>query len=213
MNTYDPTRVAYTISNAGAVRQRGGEIEANLQATEILSVHAALAYTHNRFNNFTGQCYGYAFPTGSTRATAVAPANCSFVNSTALTLQQVYDGRAPARSPDWAGNAGVVVDVPMGTRKLGMTADAFYSDGYYAVETMVTSTYQKAFWRLNASVTYGDADDRWTVGIIGRNLTNKYYLLYAADRTGGTSVPGAVGEQRGVVARGREVAVQLGVKF
>jgi outer membrane receptor protein involved in Fe transport len=52
------------------------------------------------------------------------------------------------------------------------------------------------------------------LSLVGRNLTNKYYLLFAADRTGGTNVdfPG-VGQQRGVVARGREVALQLGVKF
>jgi len=51
------------------------------------------------------------------------------------------------------------------------------------------------------------------VSVIGRNLTNKYYLLYAADRTGGASVPGAISEQRGVIARGREVALQLSGKF
>ncbi|MEL0251554.1 MAG: hypothetical protein VW935_06330 [Novosphingobium sp.] len=49
--------------------------------------------------------------------------------------------------------------------------------------------------------------------MIGRNLTNKYYLLFAADRTGGASIPGNIGEQRGVVARGREVALQVSGKF
>lgn len=213
VNTYDPARVAYTINNAGEVRQRGAEAEINFEPVSALRLHAAVAYTHNRFRNFAGQCYGYAFPAGTTRATAVAPPNCSFVNSTALTLQQDFNGRAPARSPAWSGNGGAEATIPLGKTKFVLTADAYYSDSYYAAETMAPSTLQPSLWRLNASARLADIDDRWSVALIGRNLTNKYYLLYAADRTGGASVPGAISEQRGVVARGREVALQLSGKF
>ncbi len=213
VNTYDPARVAYTINNAGTVRQRGGEAEINFEPTQYLRVHGAVAYTHNRFRNFVGQCYGYAFPTGTVRATAAAPANCSFVNATTLTLQQDFGGRAPARSPDWAGNGGAEVTIPFGDYKVAFTGDAFYSSGYYAAETMAPSTYQDRFWRFNASARLAEVDDRWAISVVGRNLANKYYLLYAADRTGGASVPGAISEQRGVVARGREIALQLTGKF
>lgn len=213
VNTFDPARVQFTIDNAGAVRQRGFEVEANFEASEILSFHAAIAYTHNRFRNFVGQCHGFLFPTGSVRATAVPPKNCSFVNATALTLQQDFGGRAPARSPDSAGNGGFVFDIPVGAMKLGLTGDAFYSSSYFAAETMAPSTRQDDFWRFNASVSLAEVDDRWRVALVGRNLSNKYYLIYAADRTGGTSVPGSIGEQRGVVARGREIALQAGFKF
>ncbi len=213
VNTYDPARIAYTINNAGRVKQHGAELEANFRASSIVSLHGAVAWVHNRFSDFVGQCYGYAFPTGTTRATAVAPPNCSFVNATALTLQQDFGGRAPARAPEWSGNAGFEINLPLGDKRIGLSGDAFYSDGYYAAETMAPSTYQKSLWRLNASASLGADDDRWRVSLVGRNLTNKYYLLYAADRTGGTGVPGAIGEQRGVVARGRELALQLSVKL
>lgn len=213
VNTFDPSRIAFTINNAGSVRQRGAEVEANLRVSEYLSLHSAVAYVHNRFRNFIGQCYGFAFPPGTTRATATPPPGCSFVNMTALTLQQDFSGRAPARSPDWSGNAGFEVEVPFGDMKLGFTGDAFYSDSYFAAETMAPSTLQDSFWRFNASARIASADDRWSLSLVGRNLSNKYYLLYAADRTGGTGVPGVVGEQRGVVARGREVALQAAFRF
>jgi iron complex outermembrane recepter protein len=103
--------------------------------------------------------------------------------------------------------------VPLGDLKFVLTGDAYYSDGYYAAETMAPSTYQKSLWRFNASARLAEVDDRWAISVIGRNLTNRYYLLYAADRTGGASVPGAISEQRGVVARGREVALQLSGRF
>lgn len=214
VNTYDPALIAYTINNAGKVKQKGAEIEANFRVSSVLSLHGAASYVDNKFSNFIGQCYAYAFPTGTTRATAVAPTNCSFANSTTLALQQDFSGRAPARSPKWAGNAGFLFDIPAGEElKVGVTGDAFYSSGYYAAETMAASTYQSDFWRLNASVSVGTDDDRYKISLIGRNLTNKYYVVYAADRTGGAGVPGSVGEQRGVVSRGREITIQAAMKF
>ncbi len=213
VNTYDPARVAYTINNAGTVKQRGAEAEVNFQPNEYIRLHGAVAYTNNRFRDFVGQCYGYAFPAGTARATAVPPPNCSFVNSTALTLQQNFGGRAPARSPDWAGSGGAELTIPLGGLKIVATGDAFYTGGYFAAETMAPSTFQDSFWRFNASARLAQVDDRWSIAVIGRNLSNKYYLLYAADRTGGASVPGAISEQRGVVARGREVAMQLTGRF
>ncbi len=213
VNTYDPAVIAYTINNAGSVRQRGFELDGNFQATDFLQLRGAVAYVNGRFRDFVGQCYAFAFPTGTTRATATPPPNCSFVNATALTLQQDFGGRAPARSPDWSGNAGFTVDVPVSDFGFQLTGDAFYSDSYFAAETMGPSTLQDSFFRFNASAAITAPDDRYSIRLIGRNLTNKYVLLYAADRTGGASVPGAIGEQRGVVSRGREIALQLSTKF
>lgn len=214
VNTYDPARISYTINNAGAVKQRGFEVEGNFRVTPEFSIHGAIAYVRNRFSDFTGQCYSYTFPTGTVRATAVPPPNCSFVNSTALTLQQVYDGRAPARSPDWAGNAGFKYALPISSdHEVRISGDTYYSGSYFAADTLAAPTEQEAFWRFNASATFAQVDDRWSLGLIGRNLTNKYYLLYAADRTGGAGVPGAIGEQRGVVSRGREISVQASYRF
>lgn len=213
VNTYDPARIAYTINNAGKVKQRGFELSADYEASDILSFHGAVAYTRNRFQDFIGQCYAYAFPTGITRATAVAPPNCSFVNATALTLQQDFGGRAPARSPEWAGNAGFALDIPVGGNRIGLNGDVFYSGSYLASDTLAPPSRQDAFWRFNAGVSYGHDDERWKASLIGRNLTNENFLLYAADRTGGASVPGQIGEQRGVVSRGREVMLQFSFNY
>ncbi|BBB14507.1 TonB-dependent receptor [Sphingopyxis sp. FD7] len=213
VNTFDPARIAFTINNAGKVKQRGFEVEGDFKASDVLRLHAAVAYTRNRFEDFIGQCYAFTFPTGTTRATAVPPPNCSFVNATALTLQQDYGGRAPARSPSWAGNAGFEFDIPVGEFRLGVTGDAFYSGSYFASDTLAPPSLQEDFWRFNASVSFGPDDDRWRASLVGRNLSDENFLLYAADRTGGASVPGQIGEQRAVVSRGREVMLQLAFKF
>ncbi|WP_295198693.1 TonB-dependent receptor, partial [uncultured Brevundimonas sp.] len=213
VNTYDPSRIAYTINNAGEVQQRGVEADGTWQATDGLQLRGAIAYVDAQFKDFVGQCYSYAFPTGTVRATAVAPANCSFVNATALTLQQDFEGRAPARAPQWSGSAGFTYETQIAGFGVAVTGDGFYSDSYYASETMAPATLQEAFWRYNAGVTVTSPDGRYSAQLIGRNLSDENYILYAADRTGGNSVPGAIGEQRGVVARGREVALQFAAKF
>lgn len=209
VNTYDPSRIAYTINNAGTLEQRGAEADATFRVTDAFTVRAAIAYVDAQFKNFIGQCYSYAFPTGATRATATPPPNCSFVNTTNLTLQQDFDGRAPARSPEWAGSTGFTWDVPVGSYNLSINGDGFYTGEYNASEAMSPGAVQDAFWRVNAGLTLTPADSAWSLQLIGRNLTDEYYLQYAADRTGGASVPGAFGEQRGVVSRGREVALQF----
>lgn len=223
VTTYDAAAIRFQINNAGKVRQRGFELEADLDAADGLRLRGAIAYVHNRFRDYTGQCYGFTIPVAQA-LTAAAPPGCSFVlaadGSRARTptggviLQQVFDGRAPARSPDWAANAGFDYTGSVGSDlEWTIAGDAFYSSSYFAGDTLAPASEQDSFWRFNASVSIGAADDRWRFSLIGRNLTNKYYLLFAGDRTGGTSVPLTQGEQRGVVARGREVGVQAALRF
>lgn len=223
VTTYDAAAIRFQINNAGKVRQRGFELEANLKAAEGLRLRGAIAHVRNRFRDYVGQCYGFTIPVAQA-LTASAPPGCSFVlnpdGSRARTatggviLQQVFDGRAPARSPDWAGNAGFDYTGELTSAlEFNVAGDAFYSSSYYAGDTLAPASKQDGFWRFNASVGVGSPDGRWKLSLIGRNLTNKYYLLFAGDRTGGTSVPLTQGEQRGVVARGREVAVQAQVRF
>lgn len=223
VTTYDATLIRYIINNAGKVKQRGFEIEGDFKVSSQLKLHGALAYVHNRLKNYTGQCYAYTIPAASAQ-TAAAPSGCSFVlnanGGRLLTaagtpvLQQVNDGRPPARSPDWAGNGGFDFTAPIGSDlELGVTGDAFYSSSYYASENYSPASIQKAFWRFNASLRIGEPSGRWQISLIGRNLTNKFYKLYAADRTGGASLPLIPGEQRAVSARPREIAIQTSVRF
>jgi iron complex outermembrane recepter protein len=216
VNVYDPTTISFNIANAGKVLQRGAEFEVNFRATEAITLHSATAYVHNRFEDYTGQCYSYVFPTGATRANAVPPPNCTFANSTDLTLAENYDGKAPARSPTWSGNAGFDIDVPVMNQRVGLTGDASFSSSYNAADTLAAPTLQGGYITYNASAYVRASDDRWKVSLIGRNLSNKYIDLYAVDRTGGTGPSGPVGvigEQRGTVTRGRELTLQGEYRF
>lgn len=211
VNALNPAIVAYVVSNAGGLRQRGVDLEANFVVSRNFSLHGSATYVRNRFKNYVGQCYTFGFPAGTTPATATPPPGCSFVNDTSLTLQQDFDGRAPARSPEFTANFGFVAEHEVGELKLGATGDVFYSDSYFASETQSPFSRQPSFARLNGTVSISDIDDRWKVALVGKNLTNKYYLILGADSTGGTGT--GFGQQRGFVARGREIALQTSFKF
>ena len=203
------------------MKQHGLDLQLEYQATSALSLRATGAYTHNRFADFVGQCYGYSFPAGTTRAqqggaapgvAPVAPSGCQFASATSTALVQNFQDRAPARSPTWAGDAGFTVNQPLGRYSLNVSGDAIYSSGYYPGETMAPGTYQKSYGKLNANITLVSPAG-WELSFIGRNLTNKYVVVYATDRTGGQAVPLSPSENRGVVARGRELTLQASYKF
>lgn len=222
VNTFDATRFAFVIDNAGKVEQRGADLQVEYEVSPEWSLRGNLAYTHNRFKDYVGSCYNIRYPTGTTRAqlagapagtAPVAPPNCSFVNATALTLSQDFNGRAPARSPDWAGNAGFTYRKPIGGLDFAVNGDLLYSGGYFPGETMSPGTYQDNYWKVNASVQLGQPDKGWSLQLVGRNLTNKYVVVYAAERSNGLGSLLSPNENRGVVGRGREITLQAGFKF
>lgn len=211
VNAYDPARIAYTVSNAAEIKQKGVELQAVFDVTNNLRLTGNIGYNHNRFAEFSGQCYSYTYPAGDTASPA--PPNCSFIPGT-RTLEQDFEGRPPARSPDWTGKFGALYNAPVSANvDMEIYGDAIYSGSYYAAETAAPSTFQKDFWRLNAGINFVNADSGWSIGLTARNLTNEYYLLFASDRTGGVSVPLTIGEQRGVVSRGRQIVLQAGYSF
>jgi outer membrane receptor protein involved in Fe transport len=222
VNNLDAVSYRTIISNAGALKQRGFDVDVNYRASSALTLRSAIAFVSNKFENYTGPCYSYLIP-ASDALTAAPPEHCSFAlnpdGSRVLVggrpvIQQVFDGRTPARSPKWTGNAGFDFSVPTGSGlRLVLTGDTFYSSSYYAADNLAEASRQSAFWRFNASATLAAPDDRWSVSLIGRNLTNKYYLLYATDRSGGSSVALQPGEQRGIAARGREIALQATIRY
>jgi iron complex outermembrane receptor protein len=70
---------------------------------------------------------------------------------------------------------------------------------------------------LDATARIGDAEDRWELALIGRNLTNKFYYVASTDVpfTGGAAggTTGVLGDRYASVSRGREAMVRVSYKF
>ena len=192
VNTYNPATISYTLANAGKLKQTGVDASLYFDLTPQFQLRGAVNWNRNRYGTFIGQCWS-----GQTAAEG-----CNVLPGPA----QDFTGRAPARSPDWAGNVGASYNGETGIGDLAATADGLYSSSYYGAEALSLGSFQKAFWRLNASARL-TFDNGLSLGVVGRNLTNRYYILSAQDKTGQAR------EQRGVVGRGREVAVEAAFRF
>ena len=187
LTSFDPDLVAYFIRNAGKARTTGIEGSVVWRATQELNLTAGAAYNRAKYVSFTvAQC--------------PATMGC-----------QSYDrsGQPLPRAPKFSFNAGFDYSHAISDGlKIGVNGEGIWTSSYWTSEVGDTAGILKGFWRLNAGVRIGATDDRWELALIGRNLTNKYYMLVSNDKV--LSVPGNYG---GYFARPREVVVQGTVKF
>ena len=140
----------------------------------------------------------------------------TFVSVNGLDL----DGRDAARAPKWSGNFTVDWDIPLGDAlELGLNSVVSYTDDYFTTTTSPTAfdpvtnlgdLVQDSFVTIDGSVSIGDPDGKWTLSLIGTNLTDKIFI--------NTSAPppfGAPGTDDRLVTlnRGRQVFVEVGFSF
>nr|WP_087573248.1 TonB-dependent receptor [Sphingomonas sp. CDS-1] len=202
--------IAQITTNAGKSRTQGAELEATLRAPiEGFSLSAAAAYTHARYKVFTTQCY---------RGQTIAEeCNLALIGG-AYTLQSLA-GEQIVRSPDWTGHAGANYEAPLGDAlRLGLSADVTYSSGFYTNAVNAPGTRQDGYWLLDASARLMSGDERWELGMIGRNLTNKYYFSKSYEGIYSGSTPGTAGpllpaDVVGSVSRGRQILLRLSYKM
>lgn len=208
---FDPQSVSLIAGNAGKLKTQGVEADFNFRVLDGFSLRGAAAYNDASYRDFVGQCYP-----GQTIA-----AGCSlqFVNG-AFSAQD-YDGRTPPKAPKFAGRAGFTFDTPVGSSgwSLMATSDVSYTSSYNYTDALRPDSVQSAYAKLDAAISVRGPDDRWTISLIGRNLTNALVVTTANDipfagGTGtGTTGPGVLADMSVFVDNPREVFLELGLKF
>lgn len=191
--SFDAVNFAFRIKNAGAARTSGVEMDAKLRVSDDLRLTAAIGYNRARYTRFVGaDCY----------------AGQSAAQGCVGGLQDLSGSQLP-NAPSWAGNAGFIFDRPLtDTVGFGLTGNAAYTDSYWINTTENPLARQESFWRLNASVRVHEVDDKWELALIGRNLNNKRYAVYAPDKPAD-----GIGQVLIAPARPREILLQGTVRF
>ena len=201
------------LSNAGAVRTKGLELDFSYRTPlEGLSLTGALSYERGRYTDYQATCYrGLPAPQCRTQVNRFTGA---------AGLLNDLSGTQLVRAPDWSGNAGVDYTSPvMGRLKFGLNANATFTDGFFTDVVSAPGGRQKAYELYDASVRVMDANDRWELALIGRNLGNKYYFTRSADNPFTGSAPGGAaatsfrGDTVAVPSRGREVMLKATINF
>jgi outer membrane receptor protein involved in Fe transport len=209
---FDPTTVSLTAGNAGQLRTQGVEADVNwrVPGVEGLSLRGAVAFNDAEYRDFVGQCYpGQTIGLGCN----LLPANGAFNG-------QDYDGRTPPKAPKFAGRAGADFLLPLSDNGMGLrfSGDVSYTSSYNFTDALRPDGVQKAYAKVDAAVSLDGPDDRWSVSLIGRNLTNRYVVTSANDipfmgGTGTGTTSGVVADMSSFVDNPREIFLELSVKF
>ena len=210
---FDPTTVSLTAGNAGKLRTQGVEADFNFRVPGIegFSLRGAAAYNDAKFQDYVGQCYP-----GQTIALG-----CNLQPAGGVFNAQDYDGRTPPKAPKFAGRAGFTYDVPVSDNGWSVRAssDVSYTSKYNFTDALRPDAIQNGYAKLDAALALNGPDDRWTVSLIGRNLTNKLVVTAANDipftggTGGGTAGPGVTADMSAFVDNPREVFLELALRF
>lgn len=215
---YNQAALAQVVANAGELDTKGIEGDFNwlVPSVEGLSVHGAIAYNNAKYGDFIGQCYG-----GQDEAHG-----CDQRFAGGVFNGQIFSGRTPPKAPELGAQLGAGYEFPVSGDLRGvLTTDVNYSSKYNFTDTLRPDAWQDAFARVDASFALTNDARGWRFSVIGRNLTDELVVSSANDivgtagpnqHTGATiasGVPGVVADMNAIVERGREIYVELGLKF
>lgn len=200
---------AFQTLNAGSARTKGVEIEFQYapNAVEGLQFHGSLNYNRARYNNFLAPCYA-----GQTIAEG-----CALTGPSGAPFQDL-SGQQTAVAPEWTGLLGVSYDRQVADDYIGgLTVDARYSDDYLASGFGNPLSRQNEYVALNATLRLGTEDERWQIAVIGKNLTNRFYVTGVVDGpstgAGTGTANGTLADQVGFAANPRTVEFRLTTRF
>ena len=215
VQVFDPTTVSLIADNAGKLRTQGIEADMNWRISPEFSIRAAAAYNDAKYKDFIGAC--------SEGQTIAQGCNLNLNSTTGAFTSQNYGNRTPPKAPEFAARAGFTYDLPIGSSggRLSFNGDAAYTSKYNFTDTLRPDAIQDDYVKFDASIAYHAPDDRWSLAVIGRNLSNELVVTAANDIpfTGGlaqgtgTAGPGTVADMSAFVDNPREIFVEASFRF
>lgn len=172
-SNYDGTR--FIIGNAGSATVDGIEVEFTWQATENLRLASSLSYINAEYDDFEGaQCVEDA--NGNP-----VNADCDIANGRTENQQ----GEPLERSPDMEFNLSAMWESQINEKlRLKASASYYYSDEYFVQPTQAPYSTQDSFSKWDARVAIAASDERWEVGLTGRNLGDEMTIQHAYNIAG-----------------------------
>jgi iron complex outermembrane recepter protein len=191
--------IGFNVGN-GSAKVQGVEFEGRYQVTPRFRLSGSLATLDFEWTDFFGQCaFGVAALT-----VAQDPVNAGNCN---------HKGESNQLAPKLSGVIGADFNWPMaGGRTLRANLDAVYSSDYLLSLTLDRQAKQGSFTKFNGRISLNGANDRWELGLIGRNLTDKQTLSYAGDTPLASRLFGAR-SYYGFVDPPRSVAIEGALHF
>jgi iron complex outermembrane receptor protein len=204
---FDAENFALIDKNAGAAISEGAELQVQYLPLVLhgVTLHGALNYNVARYRSFIGPCYA-----GETRAQG-----CNIVGPPPdLAVLQDLSGKPTADSPLWTATVGTELERRLGGGlALGGSIDLRFSSRYAVSPFAQPLDFQPSYASLDATVRVGEANSRWQLALIGRNLTNRFIVTYATDLPSTGTAPGGTtgrfADQYALFAPARTIQLQF----
>lgn len=144
--------------NAAKLGGSGVEVEMYWQATDEFGLTAGLSWLDVEFDEYD-------------TVDNFDPCN---VLASCDPVVQSFAGNSPRNTPDLAYNLQGAYDFPMSDgATFTLTADISYKDEQFFSEFNNSVERTDDYTLLDASLMYASADERWSVGLWGKNLTDE----------------------------------------
>jgi len=195
VSNFIASQLRQEVANAGGLNTRGIEAELAWRVTHQLTLNTGLGYSHARFTSFDSI---------TCAATDPPTANCDVA-----TGKQNLSGYQPARAPDWTATAGFTYETAISSLlRIGLSADARYSDSYFTQDNISPFAHQGAYATIDAAARLMTMEDHWELAVIGKNLTDRRYVLFSFDNPSG-----APGDVASLINRPREVMLSAMYRY
>lgn len=141
----------------------------------------------------------------------------------------VADRRKIQNTPTWTLSGTLDYSLPVGAGRLGLNTTISYRSKTQQFELRIPGLDQPGYALWDASLVWRSDDDRWSLGLHGRNLTDKRYItsgynflrqnpdtgdfILANGQPGLSSTLGAEGVLTAFYGNPRQVYVTAGLKF
>jgi iron complex outermembrane receptor protein len=187
--SYNAQTINFILQNAASARIQGVQGSFDWLVTRGLKLSGNAGYNDAKYTHFTdAPCY--------TLQTVAQGCDAG---------KQDLSGKALLRAPKFTYSLSGDYDMPIGSAwDAKFSVGGTHSAAYQTATDYSPGGQQKAYWLLDAAVHFGPSDQRFDLAVIGRNLTNSYYLL----NTVGWSGSNVQNQYVGFFNRPREVALQ-----
>jgi len=198
----------FRVGNAGESVTQGLELDGRWAVTENLTLGGSIAYLDATYDDFTG-------------ATCTVPQTTDPVNNPGClrddgsniapgeTGGQDLGGEDLLFAPEWSYNLNATYVLPLSEALVLLTSvDVNYSDEYYSSLDLDPNTKHDDYTLWNARIALSSTDGRWSLALLGKNLTDEAVDVWRND------VPLSDSNSYfGVPSRPRSVAVQARYYF
>lgn len=164
VSIFDGT-LGFNVGNAAAATTQGFEVDGRWAITDEWSLGGSLGYLDFEFDDFkNGQCNQGQTPTDP------ATGKCD------------YTGKTNQYVADWSGALSLNYERPLGDAWLfRSTLDLQFTTDYNPSQNLDPRVQQDGYAQWNLRLAIADADERWEVAVLGRNLTDEEIVTYAND--------------------------------